>query len=363
MPHRLPVRRGLARRVEVAPPQLVRLDAEQRGATAEDVLDHDHALRAAEAAERGVGLPVGLGDPAVHVDVGDPVGVVDVAERAGQHRLGQVEAPAAVAGQGRAQRVDPEVGVEADLPGGQERVPLAGHGDVLGAVEGQDHRPAGDHRTERGDRRETVRLELLAAEAAAHPQALHGHPVRTQPEHVGDDVLGLARVLGAGLDEDLAVLVDQSQGGVALQVEVLLAAELQLALEAVFRRLQPGVRVAATDRALVALIAVGLDRVAHADQRGQRLVVDLDRLGALPGRVGGLAEHPADRVAVEHDLVGKQRLVVLLTGVVEPRHVGGGQHLDHAGHLVGLLDSAARSPWRARAGPAAARHAARPWCG
>ena len=38
------------------------------------------------------------------------------------------------------------------------------------------------------------------------------------------------------------------------------------------------------------------------DQRRQRLVVDLDRLGALPGRLQRLAEHPADGVPVEHDL-------------------------------------------------------------
>ena len=40
--------------VEVAAPQLFRLDPEQRCAAAEDVLDDDHALRAAEAAERRV---------------------------------------------------------------------------------------------------------------------------------------------------------------------------------------------------------------------------------------------------------------------------------------------------------------------
>ena len=142
-------------------------------AAAEDVLDHDHALRPAETAEGGVGLPVGLGDSPVHVDVRDPVGVVDVAQRPGQHRLGQVDAPAAVAGQGRAQGDDLLVLVEAGLPGGQERVPLAGHRDVLSPVEPQRNRPSGEGRAQRGDGRQAVRLELLAAEAAAHPQALH----------------------------------------------------------------------------------------------------------------------------------------------------------------------------------------------
>ena len=79
---------------------------------------------------------------------------------------------------------------------GQERVPLAGHRDVLGAVEPQADRPAGERRAQRGDRGQAVRLELLAAEPAAHPQALHGDLVAVQAQHVRDDLLGLAT--GAG---------------------------------------------------------------------------------------------------------------------------------------------------------------------
>ena len=195
-----------------------------------------------------------------------------------------------------------------------------------------------------GHRGQSVRLELLAAEAAAHPQALHRDLVSGQAEHVRHDVLGLGRVLRAGLHEDLAVLVDQRQRGVGLQVEVLLAADLELAAEPVRRLLKPGGRVAATDRPLVALVAAGLDRVVHADQRGQRLVVDLDRLGTLPGRLQRLAEHPADRVPVVHNLAREQRLVVLLAGVVEAGHVLGGQHPDHAGHVVGGLGAQAGDP-------------------
>ena len=144
VPHRLPVRGGLAGGVEVPPPQLVRGQAQPRGAAAQDVLDDDHALRAAEATERGVGGAVGLGHPAVHLDVGDPVGVVDVAQGPGQHRLGQVQAPAAVAGQRGPQRAQPQLLVEAHLPGGEERVPFAGQLDVLVPVEAQAHRAAGE---------------------------------------------------------------------------------------------------------------------------------------------------------------------------------------------------------------------------
>jgi len=80
--------------------------------------------------------------------------------------------------------------------------------------------------------------KLLAAEPPPILQALHGDLVRRQAEYVRHDVLRLGRMLGARLDEDLAVLVDQRQRGLGLQVEVLLAADLQLAAEPVRRPLQ-----------------------------------------------------------------------------------------------------------------------------
>ena len=158
------LRRAARRAVEVAPAQLDGVDPEQGRAPAEDVLDHDHALRPAEAAERGLRGLVGLRDPAVDPDVRHPVGVVDVAQGAGQHRLGQVQAPAAVGGQRRLERLDQAVVVEADPPLGVEAVALAAHGQVLGAVQPQPDRAAGQDAAERGDRGEAVRLHLLAAE-------------------------------------------------------------------------------------------------------------------------------------------------------------------------------------------------------
>ena len=88
---------------------------------------------------------------------------------------------------------------------------------------------------EGGDRGIPVGLHLLAPEAATHPQALDGDGVAGQPEDVGDDVLRLGRVLGRALDEDLAVLVDQRDRAVRLEVEVLLPGELELAAEDVGR--------------------------------------------------------------------------------------------------------------------------------
>ena len=252
----------------------------------------------------------------------------------------RLQPPSAVSVAG--QRLDPAVGVEPDLPRGVEPVPLAGHRHVLRAVQPQPHRPPGDAGAERGDRRVAVRLHLLAAEAAAHPQALHRDLGVRQAQDVRDDLLGLARVLGRRLDEDLPVLVDRGERGVGLQVEVLLAGELELALEDVRAAGPRGLRVAAPQRRAGALEALRRDRLGDRDQRRQRLVVDLDGQGAQPGRLQRLGEHPAHGVARVHHLVREQRLVVLDPGVVDPGHVRGGEHPDHAGHRAAPARCAAR---------------------
>lgn len=74
------------------------------------------------------------------------------------------------------------------------------------------------------------------------------------------------------------------------------------------------------------------DRVLQRDQGGLFVKLHLDGRRTEPGRLQGLAEHPGDRVAVEHDLVGEQRFVVLHPGIVDAGHVGTGQHADHTGH-------------------------------
>ena len=212
-------------------------------------------------------------------------------------------------------------------------MPLAGHGEVLGAVQPQPYRPSGQPAAERGDGREPMRLHLLAAEATAHPQALHGDLVALQAEDVRNDLLRLRRVLGAALDEDLAVLVDVRQRAVRLEVEVLLAGELELAAEHVVGPGEGGLDVAAFELRLRPLEALGLDGLAYGHERRQRLVLDVDREGAEPGSLQCLAEHPADRVAEEHDLAGEQRFVVLDAGIIDAGDVIGGEHANDAGHI------------------------------
>ena len=151
-------------------------------------------------------------------------------------------------------------------------------------------------------------------------------------QDVRDDLLRLGRVLGAALHEDLAALVDERERGVRLEVEVLLAGHLGDPAEDVRRCRQALLDVTPRDDGLAALEALGVDRLGQRDDRGQGLVVDLDGEGAEAGGLERLAQHPADGVADEHHLVGEERLVVLDPGVVDARHVGGGEHADDAVH-------------------------------
>src|SRR5690625_4855451 len=102
-----------------------------------------------------------------------PVRVVDVAQGAGQHRLGEIETPAAICGDGGLQRGESELVVEADLPRCMEPVSLPGHCHVVLAGEPKPDRSPRQCRTQGGYRSEAVRLHLLAAEPAAHSQTLN----------------------------------------------------------------------------------------------------------------------------------------------------------------------------------------------
>ena len=177
-----------------------------------------------------------------------------------------------------------------------------------------------------------MRLHLLAAEPAAHPQALDGDLVAAQAQHVGDDLLRLGRVLGAALDEHLPGLVDDGQGGVRLEVEVLLPGHLGDPAEHVGRLGEAALDVAALDRGTPALVGARHDRLGEGEHRGQRLVVDLHRRGAEPCCLQGFPQHPGHGLPVEHHGVGEQRLVVLGARVVGAGHVGGGEHALHARH-------------------------------
>ena len=121
---------------------------------------------------------------------------------------------------------------------------------VLPARQADAHRPPEARRRQRRDRRPGVGLHFLAAEGAAHAQALHDDRVLRHAEHARDDLLRLGRVLRRRVDEHAAVLVAIRERGVGLEIEVLLPADRELAVEAVRRGAQRrrGIALGAGDR-------------------------------------------------------------------------------------------------------------------
>ena len=218
-----------------------------------------------------------------------------------------------------------------------EAVALAGHGDVLGAVEAQPHRAAGEGGAERRDRR---RYPCGCISLPPKPPPIRRHCTVTSwlgtAEHVGDDLLGLGRVLGAALHEDLAALVDERERRVGLEVEVLLAGRTRTRPRTTWAA--PASAASTSPRATSGRppwkLPAAIASVERRERR-QRLVVDLDRGRAAAGRPRASRRAPS-RPAWPWNItsVGEQRLVVLDAGVVDAGHVGGGEHPDHAGDVV-----------------------------
>jgi hypothetical protein len=86
--------------------------------------------------------------------------------------------------------------IETDIERSLEVVPLAGHDHVLVAVGPRLDRAPGLHRRQGSGGREQRGLGLLAAEATAHAAHLDHHGRMRNLEHLCDQMLHLAGMLG-----------------------------------------------------------------------------------------------------------------------------------------------------------------------
>ncbi len=310
---------------------------------ARDGVEHEFgdegALRPAEAAEGGVALGVGLGDETVDGDIGQPVGVVHMTDGPGEHRAGEIGGMPGIGDQGHLVGEDATVVIEAHGVVVLETVAPAGDEEVVVAVEPQLHRLLQQVGSQRRAAGELRRLRFLAAEAAAHASAFHLHLMLHPPQHVGDDMLHLAGVLGGAQHAQPRVFGGHGIGHLAFEVELLLPAHAQAALQAMrgagHRPFEfAGRRLARQVHGGQHILALGMG-FAGGEHRRQGLGLDhltcQGRRAAREGLRGG--HNQEDRLTDEAQRAVGQNGIVVHHGaaVIRRRNVGGGEHGHHAG--------------------------------
>ena len=326
---------GVHRVIEIELADFERILADREGHFIDDALGADHALRAAEAAEGGVGDGVGVERHRFRVDGRIEIGVVAMEQRPVADRTRQVGGKAAAQ---RISEVDAEniaLVIEADLVVDREIVPLAGGGHVLVAVEPDLHRALELLGRDSGNRRALVSLRFLAAEAAAHAAHFDRHRMARHAERMGDQVLCFARPLCRAIDDHLVVLAGDRQRDLALEIEMVLAAEPHAVLDAPgCRRDRRGRITALQDQRRGDLLVLDRIEVPDVDHSRQLVILDHGQARRAARLLASLGHYGEDRLAVElHLAFGEHRIVmhVARRNIVLARHVGMGQHIDDAG--------------------------------
>src|SRR5579863_6538237 len=151
-------------------------------------------------------------------------GAVDDSER-------QISRAAATGVEHHFIRADDSLVVVADAPIGAEIVALAGDGKIVVAVEPHLAGLTGMVRGERGQSRPLAGLALLAAEAAAHPACFDCNESVGNGEDTANNMLHLGWILRGGMDREFATFAGNGKGGLAFEIEMLLAADIEFAVE------------------------------------------------------------------------------------------------------------------------------------
>ena len=240
-------------------------------------LDREHALGAAEAAKRGVGDGIGLAGIAAKHHVRQVIAVVGVAEGPVQDGGREIRH---MAGAGRERHIeaeDPAVVVEADVIVDREVVALAGDNHVVVTRQAKLDRPIRGPSQQSGDRGDDRCLTFLAAERPAEPAHFRGDLGERQAEHVGNAVLDLGRVLARGVHQHVAILAGHRERDLAFQVEMVLGAARDRALQAMRRGGQRRRRVAAAHHLRRSDELPARQRLGNRQHRRQLNVVDRDQ--------------------------------------------------------------------------------------
>jgi len=283
--------------------------------------------------------------------------------RAVVDRGGEIDRRATPRREPQLQREDMPLGVESDVVIDPEIVPLAGHRHVVVAVAAEFGGTPGLGRDQRGGGGEQRGLRLLAAERAAHPAHLDRDIGRAEPEHMRDEMLDFARMLGRAQQMDLAVLAGCRDRDLALEVEMVLPTKIEPARQAVRRGRQRCRRIAARHplgRFDQRLRCAG---IRDRQQGRARFVIDPSEPGSLARRgAAGRGDEEHRLPDAQHFAVREQSVVMRdRADVVRAGNVGGGVHRDHAGRgshrgqvdggdcgvrLRALSEGEVEHPWR-----------------
>ena len=145
---------------------------------------------------------------------------------------------------------------------------------------------------ESDQRRPSITLRLLSAKSSAHARRLHDDSIAREMQYVGHDRLDFAGMLGGRGNEEVPVPIELRPSSVRLEIEMLLPAHLDEALQRVCGgACQRRAPVTATLHGIcLGVKAAGGNSFRNRENRRQRLVLHLHERG---GSAAGGKRSPA----------------------------------------------------------------------
>ena len=219
--------------VEIGLAHVERVLARAAGDHLHQAFGKQHALRATEAAEGGVGDSVGAKPARGDARGGIEIGIIRMEHGAVADGIGKIRRIAAAGEKIDINTGDATLAVEACRVVDAEIMALAGQHHVLVAVEAAFGEATKEARGECGEAGPLRGLAFLAAEGAAHAAAFDRHHGGLHMQHVGDKVLDLRRVLRGAMHGDRTMLLRHGEAHLPFEVEMLLSADAKAFRDAV----------------------------------------------------------------------------------------------------------------------------------
>ncbi len=267
------------------------------------------------------------------VHVLEEIRVVAVEHRAIVDRTRQIGRDAAARGEHEVDPLDAPTIVKADVVVDDEVMALARHYHVVVAVEPQFARPACLDRHHGCDASNRCRLTFLAAERTTHAPATADDVFRCPVGRMRHEPLNFVRVLRRAEDAQDAILLGNDHRDMPLEIELILAAQGQAALQPMWRFSDRFLGIAASDlfgRQYEALLFDGCQWIEYGLEF---LIVDFRQPRSLARLIDRLRRDREYRLAGELDDFGSENRLVrdYRPAIVQSRNVVGTADVDDAG--------------------------------